>query len=181
LRFQRGRSPSRDERRASCTEWAAPERPFPQSRERLAQGLIRRRAGRRPSGNARDNRAVVTPMIERIALIGPSPVLRDVGRTAVGCGVKLSAEDWQGGMTRAITAQGSEWSPAPQFYGEQPDGWKLPIRAAAVLWSSSQHDWFDGPELASSKRREEKPWNCLCHSLEKFPRVSSTGTPTPDR
>src|SRR5262245_57095666 len=40
-------------------------------------------------------------MIERTALIWPSPVLRAVGRTAVGLRVKPSAEVWQAGTARA--------------------------------------------------------------------------------
>src|SRR6516165_9070977 len=69
-----GRRPC-DERKLRCPV-GGPRATLLESRERLAQGLIRRRAGGWPSGNPRDGRAVVVvAMIERIALIGPSLVL----------------------------------------------------------------------------------------------------------
>src|SRR5262245_57606556 len=92
-----GRRP-RDE--PSRAQWATPERPSRRA-ESGAQGLIRRKAGERPSGSVRDGAVVLTPMIERIALIEASPVLRDAGRTAVGWRVKPLAGNWQAGMTRA--------------------------------------------------------------------------------
>jgi hypothetical protein len=55
------------------------------TKEELAQGLIRRRVAKRPSDNAAGSSpALVSSMMEPIALTKPSPHVAGAGRTAVG-------------------------------------------------------------------------------------------------
>ena len=135
--------------------------------------------GGRPGGNARDGRAVVlTPMIELIVLIGPSPVLQDAKRPAVGWRVTPSAEDWQAGMTSAgLSLEDGEGVAVPSRRGRA----RTPNPPSAVLRRAGRPGWWERPEPRKLKAsRGIRSW-LLPFFLERFPRLSSTGTPTPDR
>src|SRR5262245_38872274 len=114
-------------------------------------------------------------MIERTALIGPSPVLRAVGCTAVGLRDKPSAEVWQAGTARADlclreTASGLAQRIRPGLSGR---GANSHAASSAALWSRWPAGWAGVREPTSPRdpmSNKVIPFAFLAKNFQGYPR-----------